>query len=238
MMRKIALLFVALLLLSSCAQTEAPEDEFPSSSSSSSTTSVTSSSFALSTTSSLSSSSSAAPLPLSAMGGALVDWAQAWKVFLPAFGMSSMQKVRSSAMKPSIAAPLVEHEDILALQGTLDYPILFPAQDGQTVIYISPSDAPDTEVAIIKPFANLYERHLYCGTPCSYDSAVWIDNAHVVITGFSQYYPANGEERCTETTLCTIVPTLHVFDLQNGTMTEYWGPEVDETMFLERELGE
>jgi len=141
-------------------------------------------------------------------------------------------------MKPSIAAPLVEHEDILALQGTLDYPILFPAQDGQTVIYISPSDAPDTEVAIIKPFANLYERHLYCGTPCSYDSAVWIDNAHVVITGFSQYYPANGEERCTETTLCTIVPTLHVFDLQNGTMTEYWGPEVDETMFLERELGE
>ena len=141
-------------------------------------------------------------------------------------------------MKPSITAPLVEHEDILALQETLDYPILFPAQDGQTVIYISPSDAPDTEVAIIKPFANLYERHLYCGTPCSYDSAVWIDNAHVVITGFSQYYPANGEERCTETTLCTIVPTLHVFDLQNGTMTEYWGPEVDETMFLETGLGE
>lgn len=141
-------------------------------------------------------------------------------------------------MKPSITAPLVEHEDILALQETLDYPILFPSEDGETVIYISPSGEPDTEVAIIKPFANLYERHLYCGTPCSYDSAVWIDNSHVVVTGFSQYYPASGEERCTETTLCTVVPTLHVFDRTNNTITEYRGPEVDEAVFLEAKLGE
>lgn len=141
-------------------------------------------------------------------------------------------------MKPSITAPLVEHEDILALQETLDYLILFPSADGQTVIYISPSGEPDTEVAIIKPFANLYERHLYCGTPCSYDSAVWIDNSHVVITGYSQYYPSDDEERCTETTVCTVVPTLHVFDLQNETVTEYRGPEVNETTFMEAKLGE
>ena len=83
------------------------------------------------------------------MGGALTDWIQAWKAFLPEFGISSMQKIRSSAMKPSITAPLVEHEDILALQETLDYPILFPSEDGQTVIYISPGDAPDTELANI-----------------------------------------------------------------------------------------
>jgi len=172
------------------------------------------------------------PLALASLAPYLGEWSGIWSAMIPRFSVSDMRLTSSRPLQAAITDALVNHEDILTKQEELDFPILFPSEDGKTVIYISPGDTPDTEVAIIKPFANLYGRHLYCGTPCSYDSAVWIDNAHVVITGFSQYYPANGEERCTETTLCTIVPTLHVFDLDAKTIALYQGPEVEAEIFL------
>ncbi len=151
---------------------------------------------------------------------------------IPDFNLTMMQKVSTKSMQPDIVDPLVDHEDILEEETMVDYPILFPSEDGNIVVYISPNLEPDTEVAIIKPNENVYERHLFCGTPCAFDDAMWVDNEHFAVTGFSEYHPANGEERCTVGTPCTFVPTLYIFDLNAKTISLYQGPEVDAEVFL------
>jgi len=172
------------------------------------------------------------PLTLSSLAPYLTEWTSIWSAMIPGFTVESMHKTSTKEMKAQISDALVNHEDILARQKELDYPILFPSNDGKTLIYISSGEEPDSEVSIIRPDLNLYERHLFCGTPCGFDSAVWVDDDHVIITGFSEYYPPNGEPRCSEGTICTFVPVLYLFDLGAKTITRYEGAEVEAAIFL------
>jgi len=207
-------------------ETVTPEVETSSSSSSSSTVQE-------------SSSSPAAPsVSLSSFSPHLSEWQAAWGSRIPGFNLSTLKRVQTKTLKAESIDALVEHESILAKQDELDYPILFFSEDEKTIVYISPSGEPDSEVAIIKPDLNLYERHLFCGTACAFDSAVWMDNERFAVTGYSEFHPSSGEERCTETTPCTFVPTLHVFDITAQTISKYEGPEVDAAVFMEAKLGE
>jgi len=172
------------------------------------------------------------PLTLASLAPYLGEWSSIWNTMIPGFVVSDMRLTSSNSLQATITDALVNHEDILTKQEEIDFPILFPSDDGKTVIYISPGDEPDTEVAVIRPEQNLYERHLYCGTPCGFDSAIWIDNDRVVITGFSEYHPPSGEERCSEGTICTFVPLLYLFDFGIKTVTRYEGQEVEAATFL------
>lgn len=173
----------------------------------------------------------AVQVPLTSLANDLTDWAAAWQEFIPGFEPSQMQKIQSGPITPDISDPLELHENILDLQEEFPYSILFPSPNFMKVVFVSPSGSPDSAVAILSPEENLYERVLFCGTPCAFDGAVWIDDEKFVVTGYYEIHPdqMNG---CMGDELCTVVPTLHVFDLNKNSVTEYYGPEVESDVFF------
>lgn len=168
---------------------------------------------------------------LTSLSSDLSDWIAAWQQFNPEFSLSQMNKMRSNTIQPDISEPLELHEYLLDMQEEYPYSILFPSPDLMTVAYVSPSGSPDSEVAILKPEENLYERVLFCGTPCNFDGAMWIDNDRFVVTGYSEIH-SNQRNGCIADQPCTVVPTLHIFDVVNGTVIEYAGPEVNAAAFF------
>ena len=88
----------------------------------------------------------------------------------------------------------------------------------------------DSGVTLVDLKNKQWKRLLFCGTPCSFDDAVWIDNNIFAVVGHSEYYPETGEERCTVNTKCTRVATLHVFNLSKNIVTLYYGPETEKVL--------
>jgi len=87
------------------------------------------------------------------------------------------------------------------------------------------------EMLSFPPCEKDFSSLLFCGTPCAFDGAMWIDDEKFVVTGYSEIHP-NQTEGCIGDQPCTIVPTLHVFDLADGTVTEYSGSEVSADVFF------
>ncbi len=92
---------------------------------------------------------------------------------------------------------------------------------------IRPAFEPDLAVGLIDLKNKKWKQVVMCGTPCTFNDVAWIDNNTFVVVGHSEYYPKNGEERCTINTKCTYVATLHIFDLSKNKITLYYGPESD-----------
>ncbi|MDD5110317.1 MAG: hypothetical protein PHI63_03805 [Patescibacteria group bacterium] len=89
----------------------------------------------------------------------------------------------------------------------------------------------DSSVTLVDTASSVAQQLLFCGPACGFDDAIWIDNNTLIVLGSSEYYPENGEERCIEGTMCTVVATVHVYDLTNDTVTLWYGPEVDRDIF-------
>ena len=82
----------------------------------------------------------------------------------------------------------------------------------------------DSGVALADLKNNTWKRLMFCGTPCHFDDAAWINNDVFVVVGESEYYEEN---YCLNNNPCPRVATLHVFDLSTNVVTLYYGPPIE-----------
>lgn len=164
----------------------------------------------------------------------LPEWKSYWQKVIPGFDISSFKKIRESTivieeypydlsknkLRESIYIYSPDKTKILDPKGGME---LFE-KDGKV---LEAYDV-DSSVKLIDLKTNKFKQILSCGTPCGFSGAMWIDNNTFVVVGRSEYYPENGEIRCTIDTKCTDVATLNVFDLSKNSSTLYYGPEVDQ----------
>ncbi len=87
----------------------------------------------------------------------------------------------------------------------------------------------DSGVALIDLRSKEYKRLLYCGTPCGWDEARWLDNHSFVVAGSEEdaSYKNVPGTRFNPGHL----PTLHLFDLSKNEVTWYKGSPVTGATF-------
>lgn len=162
-------------------------------------------------------------------------WINLWRQAIPGFKVSSFRKISEETIKPDVEYPYSPSQQSKLREIIYAYSpdkTKFVDTRGGMELYeengkLKAAFDIDSDVGLIDLKSNKYNRLLFCGTPCGFDDAIWIDNNIFVVVGQTEYYPANGEERCTVNTKCTWVATLHVFDLTKNIVTLYYGPEID-----------
>lgn len=165
----------------------------------------------------------------------LPEWKSYWQKVIPGFSFSSFTKVRESTiateeypydlsknkLRESIYIYSPDKTKIIDPKGGVE----LYEENGKV---LEAYDV-DSSVKLIDLKINKWKQVAMCGTPCGFSGAMWIDNNTFVVVGRSEYYPENGEDRCTNSaTKCTDVATLVIFDLSKNSSTLYYGPEVDQ----------
>ena len=148
----------------------------------------------------------------------LAHWFAAWEPMIPDFSMADVKEVQSGLIKRDIFDAVSQEQlnAIMELEVELDMPLLFPSPDEEWALFVSANIEPDSEVALISLAEGAYERLLFCGTPCAWDGAGWLNTERFVVTGYMESDDAQ-----------SVTPTLHTFDLSNDTVTEYHGPAIE-----------
>ncbi len=81
----------------------------------------------------------------------------------------------------------------------------------------------DTEVEVIYLKTRTRQRLMFCGTPCWFHDAVWLNNDILVVPGSGEALPTG----CPGSPApCPYVPEMYVVDFKQGTVTWYTGPQV------------
>ena len=80
----------------------------------------------------------------------------------------------------------------------------------------------DAAVVLVDLRRRLSMGLLFCGTPCGFDDAVWVDNDTFVVTGWSEQWDTCGEGD----PRCTYVALLWVYHLSANRVSKYIGPQV------------
>ena len=171
---------------------------------------------------------------LSNLDGKFPNWTALWQKHLPDFDLAKMTERETKAYKPDYVYDepfdLPEESDEFR-RATGCRPIherTYISPDQSRFIYVNPfCGGPDSDVIFIDEENKRYERLAFCGTVCGYGKAVWINNHSIAVSGYSEYYPPDDPNRCTVGEICTVIPTLIIFDLQKNIVTSYEGPEVD-----------
>ena len=92
---------------------------------------------------------------------------------------------------------------------------------------------PDSSLEIYNRNGNKkVELFRTCGTPCSYAGEFWIDDKQFVFIQASQYYPPNGEIRCSVDTKCTYVVDISLYNIEKNTETIYEPAELNKPIIL------
>ncbi|MFA6393221.1 MAG: hypothetical protein WCW54_04015 [Candidatus Paceibacterota bacterium] len=164
----------------------------------------------------------------------LPEWKSYWQKIIPGFDISNFKRIRESTivaeeypydlsknkLRESIYIYSPDKTKILDPKGGVE----LYEENGKV---LEAYDV-DSSVKLIDLKTNKWKQVAMCGTPCGFSGAMWIDNNTFVVVGMSEYYPENGEIRCTIDTKCTDVATLNVFDISKNSSTLYYGPEVDQ----------
>lgn len=163
-------------------------------------------------------------------------WVDLWRQAVPGFEVSKFSKTGEGAIKSespdgsSCGSPQPNQlREIMYVYS----PDKTRFVDPRVYLYLSENNGKieggfdaDSAVALFDLRSNECKRVLFCGTPCGFDDAVWIDNNRFVVVGDHEHHPKN-EERCAVNTKCTWVASLHVFDLSANVVTVYVGPETE-----------
>lgn len=159
-------------------------------------------------------------------------WVRMWKEIKPDFSIASFTKISEQRIVPEETArgefPADEIKDFMRVYSPDRTKFVDAhASVGLTLEngVLTPMFEPDSSVELTDLQNKTVRRLLFCGTPCGFDDAVWIDSETFAVVGHTEYYPPSGEVRCTVDTTCTYVATLHVFDLRQGKVSLYYGPE-------------
>ena len=168
----------------------------------------------------------------------LQTWVMLWRQVIPKFNVAEFRKFQETTIIPDMPA---EYEPYPAYGGgELRKMIYVYSPDSTKFVdpYLETSlleengeicwgrDV-DSGVALVDLRKNTWKQLLYCGTPCFFNDAAWISNRDFVVVGVSEYYPPNGEERCSVNTKCTWAATLCVFDLSRNSAVYFYGPETE-----------
>uniref|UniRef100_A0A7C6ECW2 LapA family protein n=1 Tax=candidate division WOR-3 bacterium TaxID=2052148 RepID=A0A7C6ECW2_UNCW3 len=90
---------------------------------------------------------------------------------------------------------------------------------------------PDHGVALGDLKTNQLKVLLFCGTAGNYDNSLWLDNDNFVVTGFTEYFSQNEEEKQALKDKVYYIALLYFFNLSKNKMTVYYGPKVEGKFF-------
>ena len=158
----------------------------------------------------------------------LAGWTQAWRYAIPGFGPDSLARGATSPFKFGYswagAGRISDNVrtralvDVLSPDSTrsLDFDMYLDLDRG--VIDREPDSAP-----VLADFrSDTLWQVAFCGTPCDYDGAYWLDAGRFALTGTAQSGPqADGPRR----------GFLDVYDLHTRSMRSWTTREVDDLRF-------
>jgi len=168
-------------------------------------------------------------LPL-ALRSTLTEWVQVWHYAIPELTLDSLTNTGTTdfvfgtawagAGQPQDGVRSRALVDVLSPDSThsLDFDMYleFDATGGPgDILEREPDSAP-----ILADFArdSLWQVG-FCGTPCSYDGAYWVDNARFALSGSTETGVQLDGPRA---------PFLDVYDLRSHRRTRWLGPQVDD----------
>lgn len=161
-------------------------------------------------------------------------WVNMWRSSVPNFSISAFKKIEEKKIMVEVESLLDSEDDKLDEMLRVYSPDKTKYVDPHLDIGIFEEDGKiqagldvDSGVALADLTNKTWKRLMFCGTPCHFDDAVWINDDVFVVVGESEYYEGNS---CMDGNPCPHVATLDVFDLSNNTVTHYYGPPIEKDM--------
>ncbi len=176
----------------------------------------------------------------------LGEWFQWWRTFTPGLDLKLFRKTRSGPLNrvqdyyersydPSKPPPFkgwTAEDEALRRPLYIYSPDRTKFIDPDIYLDLAKEDSQieagwdvDSAVALGDLSRRVWITLLFCGTPCGFDDALWINNDTVAIAGWSETgFPKCGDQY----NPCPIAPILWLYELSTGLMTEYEGPAVPE----------
>lgn len=87
----------------------------------------------------------------------------------------------------------------------------------------------DVGVAMIDFRDSTWGRLMYCGTPCSFEGAVWITGSSFAVVESRRERRGKGTTEAPDSSIA--FPLVHIFDLFDSSRTVYAGPSVPESLY-------
>ena len=143
-------------------------------------------------------------------------------------GFTSVDFLRGDTMQISLGSLYPWNSDEIA------YPMWVHSPDGTKAIstYLSLGE-PDSSLDIYNRDGQKgVERLRSCGTPCGDSGALWLNDDQFVFLQSYEYYPPEGEIRCTVDTICTYVLGISLFDLKEHVEIQYISSEMSSRLQL------
>jgi len=164
------------------------------------------------------------------------EWIQEWQTHLPDFDLSDMKERKTESIYRDVTGTVTGDMETMPEWPVADCPSVEESKsydpDGQRYLFNAGCGSPDSEVRLTFPDRR-FERILFCGTPCSFDATTWMSDTSFAVVGWSEYYPPDDSLRCSVGNICTVVPMLYIFNLNQDSYTTYEGPEVDRDTFFD-----
>lgn len=175
----------------------------------------------------------------------LPDWAKNWQTMVLGFNFHSFTWQAETTITKELI-PFIPEESSFQLR--TPFYIYAPDKTKFLDIYIGMEVweeagklkvgfGPDHGVALGDLKTNQLKILLFCGTTGNYDNGLWLDNDQFVITGFTEYFPKNEEEKKVLDNKVYYVALLYFFNLARNKMTVYYGPKVEGNFFQRIYLG-
>jgi len=127
---------------------------------------------------------------------------------IPGISLQDFTIEREEDIKTDVTGVIEDPETFLT-----GFSIQVKSPDDARTLAISSGAEPDSQVMLIDKYNN-FERLLFCGTPCSWNTGDWIDNYRFYVLGSEEY--ENGLR----------APVIHLFNLQSETHITYYGPTI------------
>lgn len=115
------------------------------------------------------------------------------------------------------------------LNSPITYRYIFSPDRSKFIDYLASFGEPDSSVDIYNRNSDgVLENLRFCGTPCGFDYAFWIDNDRFVIFGRMEATDSDGNQKCDvpeDWDTCYDQLTIDVYDLQKNTVAHYLSGE-------------
>jgi len=94
--------------------------------------------------------------------------------------------------------------------------------DGTQTLALIAGEEPDSEVLLVARNGEA-QRVLFCGTPCRWTHATWVDADRFVVAGFEEAFTETGEPACEEGAALCVQPVYYLFDLRGENVIRFTG---------------
>lgn len=163
-----------------------------------------------------------APLPAEIAGNAGIQaWLAVWQQTEPALTVESFSFEKAEPIEAQYVADPTGEDMQAEARGRYVY-----APGGALFIDVRAHEGePDSSVRLFNRNGDgRIETVAFCGTPCSFDAALWLDENRAVVVGQTESLDENGSPSCSNARdgwSCDRRLTIDVYDLASGEKGRY-----------------